>query len=312
MRNENGKEINDLTGVRSGKLIAIKYLYTIPHAGAMWECKCDCGNTTNVLSTHIKCNITKSCGCLARESFDLNKAKKIVNDLTGQKFGMLTVIGRAENQKRQIMWMCQCDCGSDPKSVFGGHLKAGRITSCGCTKSDRISEKLRKPVPEIYEDNGVCFFDMGDTKILFDKEDSDVVISHSWFFNAHGYVSTRQHKEKTQYLHRLVLGRTKNIEGYIVDHINGDTKDNRKINLRVATVRQNICNSGLRKDNSSGYKGVRLARSGRWVAGITSMGKSYYLGTFDTIDEAIEARKIAEISMHGEFVREEKYLCNKI
>ena len=55
-------------------------------------------------------------------------------DLTGQKFGRLTVIKRAENDKwGQAQWLCECDCGSNKEVIVrGGALKSGGTQSCGC------------------------------------------------------------------------------------------------------------------------------------------------------------------------------------
>lgn len=63
-------------------------------------------------------------------------------DLTGNRYGRLTVIERAGNQVhpkggRQIMWKCICDCGKEHLAV-GGHLKLGRIRSCGCIRREMI------------------------------------------------------------------------------------------------------------------------------------------------------------------------------
>lgn len=55
-------------------------------------------------------------------------------DLTGQKFGRLTVIERdMANTSDRSRWICRCDCGN-VCSVYGKHLKSGQITSCGCAK----------------------------------------------------------------------------------------------------------------------------------------------------------------------------------
>ena len=57
-------------------------------------------------------------------------------DLTGQRFGRLVVIERADNSADgRARWLCRCDCGQS-KTVLGEHLKKGRTKSCGCAKSD--------------------------------------------------------------------------------------------------------------------------------------------------------------------------------
>ena len=64
----------------------------------------------------------------------------MVIDLTGQKFGKLTVLSRAENGKdRKSRWLCLCDCGNK-KVVSGRYLRMGNTTSCGCFQR----EKARK------------------------------------------------------------------------------------------------------------------------------------------------------------------------
>ena len=66
-------------------------------------------------------------------------------DLTGFKFGRLTVISRAKDRiepsgKHRIMWYCRCDCGNE-KIVCGESLRDGRSTSCGCFRTDIMREK---------------------------------------------------------------------------------------------------------------------------------------------------------------------------
>ena len=56
-------------------------------------------------------------------------------DLTGQCFGRLTVINRAPNHRAQTVWRCRCTCGNIVE-VQGGHLRSGKIISCGCYKKE--------------------------------------------------------------------------------------------------------------------------------------------------------------------------------
>lgn len=65
-------------------------------------------------------------------------------DLTGQKFGRLTVIARAQSNKDgQPRWMCQCDCGNTTIS-YGMHLKSGASKSCGCLTAEKSRERATK------------------------------------------------------------------------------------------------------------------------------------------------------------------------
>ena len=67
------KRRKDIAGVRSGKLTAIKMLYVNKERSCIWLCKCDCGNYSEVRSTHIRLGHTKSCGCSVIEA---NKRKR--------------------------------------------------------------------------------------------------------------------------------------------------------------------------------------------------------------------------------------------
>jgi hypothetical protein len=79
-----------------------------------------------------------------------------------------------------------------------------------------------------------------------------------------------------------------------LDHINGDRTDNSKNNLREVTARDNARNSSLSSSNTSGHTGVYLAKGGSgWRAGLT-IGSSYKsLGVFRSIEDAVEARRLA-------------------
>lgn len=91
-----------------------------------------------------------------------------------------------------------------------------------------------------------------------------------------------------------------------IDHINGDKRDNRIANLREATSRQNMANSKRRSDNTSGFKGVRKARSpGKWWAYIYVDGKGTYLGTYDSPELAHQAYMKAAKTEFGEFAKPE-------
>lgn len=82
---------------------------------------------------------------------------------------------------------------------------------------------------------------------------------------------------------------------YEIDHINGDRTDNRIENLRAVTSLENKQNLGLSINNKSGIKGVCWsAAAGKWQAQIRLSGKTKYLGVFDTIKNAAEARLSAE------------------
>ena len=62
-------------------------------------------------------------------------------DLSGQRFGRLTVIAPAENIGRRTAWLCHCDCGGE-RIVKTVHLREGKVTSCGCAKEKHSASAL--------------------------------------------------------------------------------------------------------------------------------------------------------------------------
>ena len=87
-----------------------------------------------------------------------------------------------------------------------------------------------------------------------------------------------------------------------LDHINGDRKDNRFVNLREATKAQNSYNSGIPKTNTSGYKGVYWSgQVSKWFAKIVIQKKQINLGFFTDKEDAHAAYVVAAKRFHGEF-----------
>ena len=101
------------------------------------------------------------------------------------------------------------------------------------------------------------------------------------------------------FLHRLLCA-TENC----VDHINGDSLDNRKSNLRAATLSQNQGNRRLNDNSTSGYKGVNWHKASRkYRARITINGKEKYLGIYATAQQAALAYNKAALAAFGSFAQ---------
>lgn len=89
-----------------------------------------------------------------------------------------------------------------------------------------------------------------------------------------------------------------------IDHINGNSHDNRPSNLRLCTPSQNLSNRGKQRNNTSGYKGVSPnGQTGKWRVRINVNKKHLELGIFDSLTDAASAYANAAMRYHGEFAR---------
>jgi hypothetical protein len=106
---------------------------------------------------------------------------------------------------------------------------------------------------------------------------------------------------KNKLVHRLVAEAfIPNLENKpCIDHINNIRNDNRLENLRFASYIENGQNSSIKKNNTSGYKGVSYDYRDFWRADIYHNGKRIFIGRFDTKEEASAARKKAELQYHS-------------
>lgn len=153
-------------------------------------------------------------------------------------------------------------------------------------------------------------------KTILDEKDYLIFSKLNWCANVKGsrvyayktkrYGPRKEGKYHIIYLHRLIMNVKK---GEYVDHINRDTLDNRKCNLRICINQQNAFNSEgqLKQRKYSKYKGVKKnANCKTWSARITISGKSIYLGSFKFEKLAANAYNEAAEKYHGSFARKNK------
>ena len=107
-------------------------------------------------------------------------------------------------------------------------------------------------------------------------------------------------RQVTLGMHRAILGLQNGDKRY-ADHRNHETLDNRRENLRIATGAQNQQNGRKRKDNGSGFKGVRICRNGFYQATIRINGKETYLGRSKNPAAAHALYRAAALEFFGEF-----------
>jgi hypothetical protein len=139
---------------------------------------------------------------------------------------------------------------------------------------------------------------IGDKQIFIDRKDLKGIDLFNLRITANGYAAIGD-----KLLHRIIMNPPENMQ---IDHVNKNTLDNRRCNLRVCTVSQNQMNRGKQKNNSTGYKGVnqdKRCKRKKYRTRITKDKKTYYLGNFEKPSEAGQAYKKAVKQHHGEFAR---------
>jgi len=132
-------------------------------------------------------------------------------------------------------------------------------------------------------------------KVLYDDCDHELVSKYRWGINSYGYAVSYK-GQSAILMHRLILNAAK---GEIIDHINRETYDNRRANLRLCSHGSNMANRA--SWGSSQYLGVSKLASGKYRALIQYNKKGKGLGTFISEEDAARAYDNAAKEIHGEF-----------
>ena len=233
----------DLRGQKFGRWMVIERAANKGKQTA-WRCRCDCGREAVVVGSSLTRGASKSCGCLQKERVTETHLK----DLTGQKYGRLTVLERAEKTKGgKICWLCRCDCGNE-RIIESGNLVSGASKSCGCLNKERTIE--------VSTTHGMCHSKIYQTwcgikarcynpnnKYYKDYGGRGISIYPAWIddFQAfYDYVSALEHYGE---------------DGYTLDRINNDG-NYEPGNLRWATQKEQHRNT--RKNVFVEYKGEQM------------------------------------------------------
>ena len=231
---------------------------------------------------------------------------RTVEDLTGQRFGRLTVISRDEDyiyqsKQRYARWKCKCDCGKIV-TVRADSLKIGKTQSCGCLQKEHASKRGKDQKKynnyDLSGEYGIGYIytkNPNQSRVFyFDLDDYDNIKDYYWKYDSDGYIQAFEGRYSI-FLHRLVMNCPKNLE---VDHIEHLLYDNRKEKLRIVNRSQNCSNK--KPKNVWGVSGIRKTESGKYMARIKKDGVLHHLGTFNSLEEAICARKEAEKKYFGD------------
>lgn len=242
-----------------------------------WLCKCRCGTVRYVSENNLISGKSKSCGCL---SAGLKKER--CKDLSGQIFGWLKVVERApENRHGRVSWICECKCGT--KCIVTGHeLQQKKTKSCGCLRKvqTRAADLSNQP--------------FGRLTALYPTGKRDHKGSVIWHCSCEcgGEIDVPQD--------RLTGHNTKSC-GCLKEEHQASIADT--LHFIDGTCVE-FLKRKQRSDNTSGHAGVYQTKNGKYRAGIGFKGKRYYLGTYDTFEEAVTVREYAVKVLHDAFVKQ--------
>ena len=143
---------------------------------------------------------------------------------------------------------------------------------------------------------------------LVDDEDFEYLNQWKWYANnmkgnfyATKAITVSKCKQKIISMHRLIM---KPEKGYVIDHIDGNSLNNQKNNLRICTHAENMRNSKIYSNNTSGFKGVYWHKqTAKWMAYISYNNKITHLGLFINPKDAARAYNEAAIKFHVEFAK---------
>ena len=222
--------------------------------------------------------------------------------LIGERFGMLTIVSEGETvvkhdgkrNRRFKHWNVICDCGEE-KVVRESNLKSGNSTNCGCVRKEKVAQIGR----ERNKTHGLSKHKMYNSWIdMIDRCNN----AEHWAYNYYGGRGISVCKEWANSLESFVKWAEEQ-EGYekesfTLDRIdvNGNYEPS---NCRFASKSTQALNRRGNKNSSSGYHGVSARSNGKWRARITKDYKIVNLGTFENLEDAVEARQIAEIDILG-------------
>ena len=134
-----------------------------------WLCKCSCGQYVIRKGSTLRKNVYHHCGC--------KTGKDNFKDITGQRFGKLTVIKVAGKNKQGYLWECLCDCGTI-KIISGISLRRGATNSCGC-----LNSKNNLIIKNLLIENKIFF---EDEYIILNKYKMDFFINNQYMLEYDG------------------------------------------------------------------------------------------------------------------------------
>ena len=270
----------DLVGQRFGRLTVTEDSGLRNSEGVIrWLCGCDCGGEILATRRQLVSGNVQSCGCVPKQRASKGQAE----DLTGRQFGELTALRRVENDKNgKICWLCRCSCGKEV-TVRAQRLKSGQTRSCGCKKA--------YAAPNRHDLTGQRF---GRLTALYHLGKGDGAKNSCW------HCRCDCGKELDVRTENLLRGLTQscgcwNREQSEKMHDHMHYQDNTCVEML-----KRACSTADK--NKAGFRGLFLAKSGKYRVMITFQKKHYTLGYYKTFDEAVRVRLRAEEELHAGYI----------
>lgn len=225
----------------------------------MWKCRCDCGKEFLVDARELKTGLVQSCGCEP-------SAGQNIKNLTGMRFGKLTVLGKSGNRAkdRNPLWLCRCDCGKEVEATKR-KLVTGNLSSCGCGRKPPLKGWIGKRFGRV-------------VVLEYAGKEND---RHMWRCRCD--------------CGREFTANQSNLQDGQTTSCGCKQKERTGLHFAEGTFVEGIQSQTISRANTSGVRGVYFnKRRGKWVAQIMFKGKCYYLGGYDKLEDAAKARARGE------------------
>ena len=143
-----------------------------------------------------------------------------------------------------------------------------------------------------------------DKYAIIDSTDNKLISKHKWYYS-HGYAVRHPKMVNGVRKGKIMMHRVINNTPISMhtDHINGDRLDNRKSNLRAVNTPQNVWNSKIERDTTTGIKNVSVSNDGYQVR-VQKNGKRHFVGLFKNLDKAVHCATKFRKEYYGEYTRE--------
>lgn len=214
----------------------------------------------------------------------------MVVEMTGKTFGRLTVLRRQGSDKYgNATWHCSCVCGNEI-TAMGTSLRSGHTKSCGCLQRDLVGKQSAK--------HGLLKEYSSEYSSWRSMMDRCYDASHDSYksYGGKGIAVCERWHDFKNFVKDMDEKPTAN---HTIDRIDNE-KGYNPSNCRWATKVEQSRNQRVRKNSKSGVRGVYYDKSrGKYLVQIKANGKINYIGRYDCITDAEQARKQAELKYWG-------------